>query len=266
MLQRNTKWGLDGTKIKLIALLIMTLDHIGAYGSNIPFARENYLLIRQFGRIAAPLFLFMLTESLRHTRSRRRFLRRLYLASVITGLLNALLGEWMGYSFGNIFQTFLWISAAAFAIDFSREGKGRGPLLWLLLALLLSYGLDALVCAPFFDFRGAALVRELLRAFINSPTQVEYSIGMILLGLLWYYMPGKGLCALSLVLLSIPAFFGFSSYPEWTMFSGIQYTMALAAPLILLYNGEKGRGMGKLFYIYYPLHVYIIALINRVVF
>ena len=40
------------------------------------------------GRIAAPLFLFILVQSIRHTRNRTNFLKRLYLAGAVIGLSN----------------------------------------------------------------------------------------------------------------------------------------------------------------------------------
>ena len=38
------------------------------------------------------------------------------------------------------------------------------------------------------------------------------------------------------------------------------FFMWLALPLILSYNGQRGRGMKYLFYVYYPAHVYILAI------
>jgi len=265
MQQKEKSFGLSATALKIIALVIMTVDHVGAYGSNMAFARENYLIIRQIGRLAAPVFLFLLTESMKHTKNRRAFFKRMYLASLVVGLWNAVLGWHLGYSFGNIFQTFAWISAAVFCIDIYRRERNWHEGAKLLLLVLLSLIIDKIICAGFFDFNNADLVRETVRAFINSPRQVEYSVGMILLGILWYYLPDKLYCALTLLLFSIPAYFGFRQYPELTMFSGIQYAMAGAVPLILLYNGEKGRGMKNFFYVYYPVHVYIIAIINRLI-
>ena len=49
-----------------------------------------------------------------------------------------------------------------------------------------------------------------------------------------------------------------------TMFSGIQWGMIGAVPLLLLYNGERGAGMKWFFYIYYPVHTWLLALINRI--
>jgi len=263
LLRENRKPGLDATILKLIALIIMTVDHIGAYGINIPFVWENYMLLRQIGRLAAPLFLFAFTESMRHTHDRRAFFFRIYKASVIVGLLNTLLGHLLGCSFGNIFQTFAWLSAAVFCVDKLRKSGSPAELMKLLLIAVAAELIDRLICASFFDFTGASLVRGGVRAFLCSPVMVEYSLGMIALGAAWYYIGNRFLCAGLLVLLSIPAYFGFMQTPELTMFSGIQYCMAAAAIFIMLYNGEKGRGMKNFFYIYYPLHVYLIAAINR---
>jgi len=257
--------GLSVNAIKIVALLAMTIDHIGAYGRNFPLVEENYVLIRSIGRIAAPLFLFAFVEALRHTGSRRRLLSRLYSASLATGIVNAVLGYRLQYSFGNIFQTFAWTGALVFCTERLREKGEWGALIKLLAAAAAAFVLDKFICSGYFEFKHAALVRELIRAFINSPAKVEYSLGMIALGAVWYYMPSKNHCALLLFLLCIPAGLGWSDYTgSLVMFSGIQYCMAGAVPFIFAYNGERGRNMGRFFYIYYPVHVWLIAVINKI--
>ena len=52
--------GLTSSQIKWIALAAMTLDHLAAYGGNIPIFGAYYLPLRTVGRMAAPLFLFVL--------------------------------------------------------------------------------------------------------------------------------------------------------------------------------------------------------------
>lgn len=75
---------LDSFKIKIIACFCMTVDHVGAFGSDI-LGSWYYTIFRMIGRIAAPLFLFILVQSIRHTRNRTNFLKRLYLAGAVIG-------------------------------------------------------------------------------------------------------------------------------------------------------------------------------------
>ena len=46
---------------------------------------------------------------------------------------------------------------------------------------------------------------------------------------------------------------------DWEVARSV-FFMWLALPLILSYNGQRGRGMKYLFYVYYPAHVYILAI------
>ena len=50
----------------------MTIDHIGEFLPDTP------IWFRWIGRIAAPIFIFCLTEAMRHTKDRRKYCIRLY--------------------------------------------------------------------------------------------------------------------------------------------------------------------------------------------
>lgn len=88
--------GLDANKVKLIALLSMTIDHIGVYGFEKAFIWNHYSIIRCIGRIAAPLFLLMLIESIHHCQNLLRFALRIYLAAVFTGTVYAITNYYNG--------------------------------------------------------------------------------------------------------------------------------------------------------------------------
>lgn len=45
-----------------------------------------------------------------------------------------------------------------------------------------------------------------------------------------------------------------------------QWMMIFALPFLLSYNGKRGKGFKKLFYIYYPAHVYLYYLISVFLF
>ena len=64
----KTSWGLTGNQLKLIALITMTIDHMGM----MLFPRVK--ILRAIGRIAFPIFAYMIAEGCRHTRNRRKYL------------------------------------------------------------------------------------------------------------------------------------------------------------------------------------------------
>ncbi len=99
--QRCVAQGLTAFQIKIVALVFMTLDHLASFGFEITVVAKYSLILWTVGRVAAPLFLFILIQSIQHTKSKTRFLLRLYVAGVCIGLLdtavNFFAGEILGY-------------------------------------------------------------------------------------------------------------------------------------------------------------------------
>lgn len=62
--------------IKIIALILMLIDHIGEFFPDSP------IWFGWLGRLAAPLFVYALAVGFHHTRNRKKYLLRLYLANV----------------------------------------------------------------------------------------------------------------------------------------------------------------------------------------
>lgn len=62
---------MTGFQLKLLAMIAMTLDHIGC----IFFPRLP--LLRMIGRLAMPILCFFIGEGLRHTRNPQKYLLRL---------------------------------------------------------------------------------------------------------------------------------------------------------------------------------------------
>lgn len=60
------------TALKLVALITMTIDHIGKFIPDMP------IWFRWLGRISAPIFIFCLAEALHHTSNQKKYVLRLY--------------------------------------------------------------------------------------------------------------------------------------------------------------------------------------------
>ena len=183
---------MTGFQLKLLAMLAMTADHIGAvFFPEIP-------LLRWIGRMAMPVLCFFIGEGLRHTRSPRRYLLRL------TGF--ALLSElpfdlafYGGIEWGhqNAYFTLALGLLALWAI------QSRGMEGWL-LALTAALAAELLGCD--YGMYGVLLILLLDRfhrarseqlaaaallnlAFFGLQTQ---TLSLIALPLLWLYNGKRG--------------------------------------------------------------------------
>ena len=178
---------MTGFQLKLLAMLAMTADHIGAvFFPEIP-------LLRWIGRLAMPVLCFFIGEGLRHTRSPRRYLLRL------TGF--ALLSElpfdlafYGGIEWGhqNAYFTLAlwaiqsrgmegWLLALTAALAAELLGCDYG-MYGVLLILLL----DRFHRARSEQLAGAALLNL---AFFGLQTQ---TLSLIALPLLWLYSGKRG--------------------------------------------------------------------------
>ena len=254
--------GLDGFQLKLLALVIMTIDHIYYFGSSLTDMPEILTLI---GRIAAPIFVFFVTEGFAHTHSRGRYLLRLYVCGVLMQFGNLLVNLCFPMQNGvivinGIFTTMAVIVIYLWWIENMRKAwrehrRGCAVLYALAMAgLFLSFLPISML------MQVSPPAARLAIIFVPSPIYCEGSYMIVLVGI------GFSLCrrskralavfyTLFLGILAAVCLLGSSADTVLSLFF-----MWLALPFILLYNGQRGRGMKYLFYIYYPAHVYILAI------
>lgn len=140
---------MTSTCLKIIALVIMTIDHIGAYFPDMP------IWLRWIGRIAAPLFFFCSAQGIVHTRDKRRYLCRLWTASIIQTLLdsafvpfaNAVFGIKLGGVNNNIFLTiFLGTLISAILESSKNDSRKRTDMLFRFISYqVILYMLNAVI-------------------------------------------------------------------------------------------------------------------------
>lgn len=73
---------LSATQIKIIAIIAMTIDHIAF--TAVPYGTAVFFAMRFIGRLTAPLMCFLLAEGFFYTRSKRKYLLRLLIFSIVS--------------------------------------------------------------------------------------------------------------------------------------------------------------------------------------
>lgn len=216
--------GLSGNQLKLLAMAAMTCDHVGV--QLLPQAQ----ILRIIGRLAMPIYAYMIAEGCRHTRNRRGYLKRI---AALAALCQAVYYAALGSLYQGILVSFTMSICLIFALEQARRGFGPR-----MLALAAAAG-TGFVCLG------------LPRLLAGTDFAVDYGVWGVLLPVAAYFGRSKGerlgLTALDLVLLGLT-------------YGGNQWFALASLPLLWLYNGSRGKyPIGKLFYWYYPAHLALIA-------
>lgn len=228
--------GLSAAALKGIALASMTVDHFAASGLYLLLAvyfggtGDWYLHLRLVGRLAFPIYCFLLTEGFHYTRSRKRYALRLALFAVLSEAPFDLMCSGAAYdrTQQNVFFTLLLgLCALMIAEPLARRGQK-----WRALAAVLGLALVAEVLRTDYGFFGVALIAALW--FLRErETERALAGGALLLGL------------------------GTMEVAAWPSFL-----------LLHFYNGRRGAGGKALqwaFYLYYPAHLLLFAWLTNVV-
>lgn len=268
------KKGLNGFQIKLFALIFMTMDHIRYAFVDV---QDVLLVFGILGRIAAPLFIFMVTEGMRYTRSREKYLLRLWIGSVFMGIANQFISAKFplasgGILIANIFSTLFIICLLIYGAGKIKEhyktkqvGKVIGYTLLTLLPFISSGMLLLLLGAIGGNNTMLWLMRTIMLT-IPSIVFTEGSFVFVFLGI-GFYLFGKSKLKTSIFYLvlsiAILVMNGVGIPTETSLLAGnIQWLMVLALPFLLWYNHKKGKSMKYFFYMYYPLHLYALIIIS----
>lgn len=268
--------GLSDTQLKLIALFLMVLDHIHYFFGFTGLVPDAFSML---GRLSAPLFLFCTVEGFAHTHDRRRYFKRIWMISAGMGLiLFLMMYARIGvrpdgfYPMNAIFMNFVILIPVWQGIDWLRQRRiGRGlaavllPLAWPLLFVVLYQLSQAGPAAWATDSLLALLVYTVLPAwsFIS-----DGGIFFILTGI-GMYLTREHRALQAAVFAGMTLLFDFvlvaamlykgEGFSLSLMFTDYYEWFGVFAVLpMLMYNGSRGRGFKRLFYCFYPAHIYIL--------
>lgn len=228
---------LNRTQLKYIAAVAMLIDHIGMMFISV--TTPLGALCRIIGRLTAPIMCMFLAEGYKHTRSKKKYAFRLFLFALISQPFYA-------YAHGNslfeadfnmIFTLFL-----SFTVLLCAEKIENRFLKWaavIALILFSSYG-DWGVTAPLW----------VLCFYKWGDDKKKSTIAFSLVTLYWIFRATMSCFAN-----------GYHWYGEFC-----QLGLFMFPCVIYIYNGEKGSGskFSKwFFYVFYPLHLFVLALIDK---
>lgn len=247
MTQTHPK-GLTSFSLHLLAMGLMLCDHLWA--TLLP--GQEWLTC--IGRIAFPIFAFMIAEGYFHTSNPGRYLRRMLIFALLSEIpFNLIYGSSLIYPFHqNVLWTFL---IALLSIRLIEKVKARGK--WYLTAAAAAavagfdyiFGFIAMV-----DYLGAGILTVLVFYFFREKK--------------WWCFLGQLVC---LAVLNIEVLGGY--YYSVTIagfeLQIVQQGFALLALLpIWLYNGRQGyhsKGFQYFCYAFYPVHLLVLYLVWQLV-
>lgn len=242
---------LNSNKIKIIAILAMTIDHIawlifpGYDTGAIP------IVLHIIGRLTCPIMCFFIAEGYHYTKNINKYTFRLFAFSFIS-------------HFAYIFASSDFVDWKSFIPFYYGDVLNQTSVMWS-----LAWGL--------------IMLRVVNSQKIKQAVKIFLVIFICLISL-----PSDWSCIASLCILAIGTNRGiFKKQMLWMTFyvaiysivyffaiskiyGIIQMAVVLAIPIIMMYNGQRGHNqkinkiMKWIFYIYYPLHLFIIGFIQYV--
>lgn len=217
--------GLSNNQLKLIALVTMTVDHVGMILN--PWVTWQRIV----GRLAFPIFAYMIAEGCRYTKSMGRYLGTMALLALGCQIVDYL-------EQGSLYQSILvTFSLSIGLIWLLQMAEKKRSFLWIALGAL--------------GFAWSYWFCQVLPGLLpDTDFHVDYGFIGVLVPVAVYLGRSKLQKLLFLVLALCALSYGLGN---------MQWYCLLAVPLLALYNGRRGKwNMKWLFYIYYPAHLAVI--------
>lgn len=210
-------FGINGFTLKWIAMITMMIDHMGL------MLFPQYPIFRIIGRLAFPIYCFLLVEGAVHTSDIKKYLLRLLTFALVSEIPFNLVcaGEVWNLGYQNVFFT-LALGLAAIAVFESVRLKSYG-IVAAIIAILAAEVIHA-------DYGGAGVVFILI--FYLFRERIWQKILFFLVADIWLY-------------------------------GGIQNYAIFSLIPIICYNGKRGPGMKYMFYFMYPIHLLLLYGLKR---
>ncbi|MBP5185233.1 MAG: hypothetical protein J6113_09005 [Lachnospiraceae bacterium] len=227
---------MSGFVLKLIAMVTMIIDHVTAVF--VPTGTVAYFIGRAIGRVAFPLFCFLLVEGFYHTKSIKKYVLRLAAFALISEIPFdlAIRRKFFDWNYQSVMLTLLIGLVCIGLVEYIKQRFYPMQLfVYTVLSslVMLAAGILAMALGTDYGMFGIVVILIMYFARRSKPLQLAGFIGASVLS--------YGL-------------------------SGTETIGALAFIFIFLYNGKKGPDDKKAFYLVYPLHLLVLGILKMFVF
>lgn len=236
----QTKKGWNGNQLKLIAIIAMTIDHL-AWTLAPGYSTEWWVLLCHLaGRLTAPIMWFFIVEGWHYTHDVRKYTLRLFLLALVSHFAyNFCFGiPMLPFREGSFFNQTSVAWSLAWGLVLLRIHSNEKTASWLKFALTI------LICVISFPSDWSCVAS--MAILYMGVSRGDFKKQMV------WMMVWSAVYAL-VYFLFLDRLYGL-----------LQLGTCLTIPLLRRYNGRRGRwkGMGKLFYVYYPLHLALLGLLR----
>lgn len=224
------KWAISGSTLKMIAIITMLIDHIGAsiletymysYQEGFKEWWQCYLILRRIGRVAFPIFIFLLIEGFYHTKNRWKYARNLLLFGLLSEIPFDLAFSGVPFDWGyqNVMFTLL-LGFITMWVDDKVKTESMG---------YVKSGICFIICAS-------------IAYFAHTD---YYYFGVLAIYVLYQVRKYKSIFNIAGILLF-----------AWEL------TAPIAFLFTSLYNGKRGLSLKYFFYLFYPVHLLLLGLVR----
>ena len=248
--------------LKIIALTAMIIDHTGSVFSD--YMPSHFRVI---GRLAFPIFVYLIAQGFRHTKSPEKFLLRLFIFAIISepafdlSLMRSR-NILMGYgpwavdflSNTNIFYTLFLGGMAIYTFQWLYDTILQKA------AKLFGADDDSVRAISFL----VAMLPVLFFMQMAGMLSTDYGAYGVLFIFLMYVIRSKKLMLLVFSIMNVlqhryTLMFLFEGIPVEAKWLWMIPATLLTVPLIAVYNGKRGPSLKLFFYAAYPAHLAILA-------
>ena len=237
----------DSNMVKIIAIIAMTIDHI-TWMIYPGYPKEMLpIILHTIGRITCPIMCYFIAEGYHYTKDINKYTKRLFVFAFIS-------------HFAYVFASTSFVDWKSFIPFYYGSALNQTSVMWS-----LAWGLVMLrvVNSKKIESNLMKVLFVILICLISFPS--DWSCVASLCILAFGTNRGKLKTQVLWMIFYVAIYATVYFFAIDKIYGLLQMAVVLSIPIIMMYNGKRGnnervnRIMKWLFYLYYPLHLFIIG-------